>query len=113
MRNIGGSLGISTAATLLARRAQVHQAVLVTHLTPYDPAYTKWLDTMRSGLAARVGVIAAGPQSMGLLYRELTRQASLLAFVDNFKLISALAICCLPLAFLFRRVRTRQATAVH
>ncbi len=113
MRNTGGSLGISAVATLLARRAQVHQAVLVRHLTPYDPAYRKWLDTMQRGLAARVGSIAAVPQSMGLLYRELTRQATLLAFVDNFKLISLLAICCLPLAVLFQRVRARRAGGKH
>ncbi len=50
---------------------------------------------------------------MGLLYRELTRQATLLAFVDNFKLISLLAICCLPLAVLFQRVRARRAGGKH
>ena len=38
-RNIGGSSGIATVTTLLARRAQYHQTVLVSHLTPYDPAY--------------------------------------------------------------------------
>ncbi len=113
MRNIGGSLGISAVATLLARRAQVHQAVLVTHLTPYDPAYQKWLDTMQRGLAARVGSVTAVPQSMGLLYRELVRQATLLAFVDNFKLMGVLALCCLPLAILFQRVRARKATSAH
>src|SRR5947209_13260617 len=35
MRNIGGSVGISLVTTLLARAAQVHQNVLVQHLTPY------------------------------------------------------------------------------
>ena len=35
-RNIGGSVGIANVATLLSRRAQVHQAMLVAHLTPYD-----------------------------------------------------------------------------
>ena len=38
-RNIGGSVGIANVATLLARRAQVHQAILVAHLTPYDNLY--------------------------------------------------------------------------
>jgi len=38
-RNIGGSSGIATVTTLLARRSQMHQQVLVSHLTPYDPAY--------------------------------------------------------------------------
>ena len=38
-RNIGGSVGIANVATLLSRRAQVHQAMLVAHLTPYDAPY--------------------------------------------------------------------------
>ena len=42
-RNIGGSSGIATTTTLLARRAQFHQSVLVAHLTPYDPAYRESL----------------------------------------------------------------------
>src|SRR5262249_20227575 len=39
MRNLGGTLAISLATPLLARRAQRHQAVLAPHLTPYDPAF--------------------------------------------------------------------------
>ncbi len=39
MRNLGGSFGIAMVTTLLARRAQVHQAIMVAHMTPYDPAY--------------------------------------------------------------------------
>jgi DHA2 family multidrug resistance protein len=109
MRNLGGSLGISTVATLLARRSQAHQAVLVSHLTPYDPAYQRWLDTTRSGLAARVGPTASGPRAMGMLYRTLVKQATLLAFVDNFRLVSLLALASAPLVFLFRRVRARGA----
>ena len=37
-RNIGGSSGIATVTTLLARRAQFHQQILVAHMTPYDAA---------------------------------------------------------------------------
>ena len=43
MRNLGGSFGIAMVSTLLVRRAQVHQALLVGHLTPYDHAYTEQL----------------------------------------------------------------------
>jgi DHA2 family multidrug resistance protein len=109
MRNLGGSLGISAAATLLARRAQVHQATLVTHLTPYDPAYQRWLDSIRRGLAARVGPESAAAQSMGVLYRQLVAQATLLAFMDIFRLMSLMSLACVPLVLLFRRVRVRKA----
>ena len=33
-RNIGGSFGIANVVTLLARRAQFHQGMLVSHMTP-------------------------------------------------------------------------------
>ncbi|MEI9970757.1 MAG: MFS transporter, partial [Ignavibacteriota bacterium] len=52
-RNIGGSSGIATATTLLARRAQFHQSVLVSHLTPYDWQY-------RQALTSAAAVAHAG-----------------------------------------------------
>src|SRR5438874_854196 len=36
MRNVGGSLGIALATTLLAQRSQFHQATLVSHITLWD-----------------------------------------------------------------------------
>jgi DHA2 family multidrug resistance protein len=43
MRNLGGSFGISLAQTWLARRTQFHQALLVSHITPYNPQYQRTL----------------------------------------------------------------------
>jgi len=37
----------------------------------------------------------------------LGRQATLLAFLDNFRLISLAGVICVPLVLLFRRSRTR------
>ena len=39
MRNVGGSVGISWVSTMLARYAQAHQAFMVGHVSPLDPAY--------------------------------------------------------------------------
>src|SRR6266566_2455122 len=50
-RNIGGSVGISFVTTVLARRAQFHQAVLVTHLTPQGPDYLANLRGLTQTLA--------------------------------------------------------------
>ena len=50
MRNLGGSIGISMATTLLARRAQVHQNVMVAQMTPYDPVYQQRLEAIRRAL---------------------------------------------------------------
>ena len=112
MRNIGASVGIATITTLLTRGTQAHQARLVAHLTPYDPEYQRWLEDARARLAPQVGSAAAGPAALGLLYRTLVRQATLLSFLDTFRLLSFLAMICIPLVLLFKRVRTRPTPAV-
>lgn len=112
MRNAGASVGIAAMTTLLARGAQAHQAVFVSHLTPYDPAYQRWLQAAQAGLAGRVGPVVAGSTALDVLYRVLVRQATLLAFLDNFRRIGLLALGCAPLVLLFRRVKARPVPAV-
>ena len=113
MRNLGGSVGISMAATLLTRRAQVHQNILVARMTPYDPVYQQRLEAIRRALTPQVGPSAAAQQALGILYKTLVAQATLLAFVDNFRLITVLAVCSMPLAMLLKRVRARSVPGAH
>ncbi len=113
MRNIGAGIGISTMTTLLARGSQAHQATLTRHLTPYDPAYREWLATAERFFATHSDPVLASKQALAMLYQVLVRQASLLAFLDNFRLISIVAILCLPLVIFFRRTRVRRVIATH
>jgi len=109
MRNIGGSIGIAGMATFLDRWAQSHQAILVSHLTPYNPAYQQWLNTAQAGLKTQVGGVAAGPKALGLLYNVLGQQARLLAYMDNFRVISYLSLLAVPLVLLFKKAKGRPA----
>jgi DHA2 family multidrug resistance protein len=113
MRNIGGGIGIAAMTTFLTRGAQAHQATLVTHLTPYDPTYQQWLGAAQAGLQPQVGPSDAAAKALGLVYRELIRQATLLSYVDNFRLISVMGLLCIPLVLLFRKARPRAAVAAH
>ncbi len=113
MRNIGGSVGIAVVTTFLARWTQTHQAILVSHLTPYDPAYQRWLAAARGGLATRVGPVDAGQKSLALLYRVLGEQARLLAFMDIFRIVSVFALLAAPLVLLFQKTSTRPRPAAH
>jgi DHA2 family multidrug resistance protein len=113
MRNLGGSLGIAAMTTFLARWTQAHRAVLVSHLTPYDPAYQRWQALARAGLASRVGEAAAGPKALALLNRTLDQQAQLLAFMDIFRMASLLSLLALPLVLLFTRARSGRGPAAH
>ena len=103
MRNVGGSLGISVVTTLLARRAQAHQAILAQHVSPYDPEAAQRLRELESVLAPRVGSQAAPQAAQAALYAMVVRQAMLLAFVDNFRLMAVLVVCCVPLVWVLRR----------
>ena len=112
-RNVGGSCGIATVTTLLARRSQFHQSVLVSHLTPYDSRY-------REALANTAAVLrshgAAAPdatlKAQGMLYGSLVRQSSMLAFADAFWVMGVLFLLIIPLMFLMKNIRPSRGQVV-
>jgi len=105
-RNIGGSTGIAFVATLLARRAQFHQNVLVAHLTPYDETYRVMLQNATQMLQAKgASAPVAAQQAQGLAYGMLQRQANMLAFNDGFWLMAIAFLCLIPLVLLLKRTR--------
>jgi DHA2 family multidrug resistance protein len=107
MRNTGGSVGIATVTTLLARGMQTHQAALVSHLTPYDPVFQERLKQIAGGVAARGGSAVASQQAYAGIYGTLVRQATLLSYIDVFRVLSFLCLLCVPAALLFKRVRKK------
>jgi DHA2 family multidrug resistance protein len=103
-RNIGGSSGIAATTTILARRAQYHQSVLVSHLTPYDPAYREFLGKTTMALqAGGSSPTDAAAQAQGLMYGTLLKQSSMLAFADAFWIMGMLFLVIIPLMFLIRK----------
>jgi DHA2 family multidrug resistance protein len=105
-RNIGGSVGIALVTTLLARRAQFHQTVLVSHLTPFDARYNAALAGATQMLMTHgSNATQATSQAQGLLYGTLQRQATMLAFLDNFWLMGLLALAMIPLMFLMKKTK--------
>jgi len=115
MRNIGGSLGIALVTTMLARHAQIHQAMMVAHTTPYDPAFMHQLAATQAALAAHGDPVAATTQARHLLYGKVLQQASLWAFVDNFRLFGLFCLACIPLVFRFKKTarHPRQPVDAH
>ncbi len=104
MRNIGGSLGIAFVATMLDRGAQTHQAYLVAHTTPYDPAFVQAAVTAKAAFAMHTDAVTAALQSYQAIYTRVLQQAKLWAFVDNFRLFGVLTLACLPFIFLMKRI---------
>ena len=80
-RNQGGSFGIAFVTTLLARRTQYHQCVLVAHATPFDESYRQVSQhSDRVFLHARLVAPDAVVHAQAQAFNLLERQATFLAF---------------------------------
>ncbi len=106
LRNLGGSMGIAVATTLLAQRSQVHQSTLVSHVNVWDPETVERLRRWGSHFAARGSdAFTAERQAVAMLYRETVEQAQLLAYTDDFWLL-AVMFAAVPIILPFmRRIR--------
>jgi MFS transporter, DHA2 family, multidrug resistance protein len=97
VRNIGGSIGISAVETLQDRMTQTVHASLASALTPFSPALHQpsiahiWNVETAAGLAA--------------LNQEITRQAAMIAYIDNFKFMMVATLLAVPLLALLRKAR--------
>jgi DHA2 family multidrug resistance protein len=102
-RNWGGSFGIAFVTTMLERRTQYHQSVLVSNLTSADASVRQFVSTSSHFLVTRGSSTPdAIHQAYGLVGSTLTQQATMLAFMDCFHLLGVVVLAGLPLAFLIR-----------
>jgi len=107
VRNLGGSFGVALAATLLARRSQYHQTTLVGHVNVWDAETAARLRELTRYFAAHgADAHTAGRQALAQVYRSTLEQAQVLAYADEFWLLSVMfAVLLLAIPFL-RHVRT-------
>jgi MFS transporter, DHA2 family, multidrug resistance protein len=104
MRNIGSSVGTSLVTTLLARRAQVHQAYLVANIRAGSPLLQRSAGALAGRLAtAGVDAADASRRAYALLYQSVIGQATLLAYVDTFRVLSIGAFLLFLLSFALRK----------
>ncbi len=111
-RNIGGSFGISIAVTLLARAAQAHQDRLVGDVAAVSPALRSYVASV-GRLLARQGHrgVAASHEAMGILYGTVIKQATMLAYIDDFWYLGVVSIALIPTVFFLKRRKTAQTGA--
>jgi MFS transporter, DHA2 family, multidrug resistance protein len=108
MRNIGGSMGIAAATTLLTRHRQAHTNTLGSHIDAYSPQVRTMLEQLRGAFVARgADVVTATEQARVALFGMVQREATMLAFTDIFRLLSVMFVAMLPLLFLMRSPRRR------
>jgi DHA2 family multidrug resistance protein len=104
MRNIGSSVGTSLVTTVVARRAQFHQTVLVGHASRGNQAFRNALDGLTSRLTAfGMSLPDARTHAYARAYRELQAQAATLAYIDVFWLLAVGASIMCVMSFLLSK----------
>jgi len=95
MRNIGSSIGISLVVSVLARNTQANHEAL-----------SAWIDPTRLPLrlALESGALALDtPEGLAAVEAMLARQASLIAYLQDFRLMAWICVAAMPLVLLLRR----------
>ncbi|MGE4296781.1 MAG: DHA2 family efflux MFS transporter permease subunit [Desulfovibrionaceae bacterium] len=113
MRNLGGGIGISVVTTMLARGAQTHQTLLAEHMTPDNPQFARLMEHLGSVFSYHADPVLADQQAYAVMYRVLTQQANMLAYLDNFRSLAVMCLLCIPCVIFFKRVRRGRAVAGH
>jgi MFS transporter, DHA2 family, multidrug resistance protein len=97
-RSLGGSIGISVIVSLIARNQQVSHADLGSNVTG---TILPTIDL--PAMVDRVPGIGEG--IMALIDGEVSRQALMIAYLDNFYLLTWILIAFIPLPFLLKNPR--------
>jgi MFS transporter, DHA2 family, multidrug resistance protein len=97
MRNIGSSVGISVVITILGRQTQINHAELASVLNPFR------LSALPTALP-RIWDLGTSTGAQAL-NGEVTRQALMIGYLDDFRLMTYLTVLALPLLLLLRPPR--------
>jgi DHA2 family multidrug resistance protein len=104
-RNIGSSIGISVVSSLLTKNTQVNHANIAQFVTPVNRAFENpivaqfWNPVAAAGRAALDAVI--------------TRQAQIIAYIDDYKLLMFATLAVVPLLMVFRKLASGVGGASH
>jgi DHA2 family multidrug resistance protein len=100
-RQLGGSLGIAILTTLLTQRQAFHRAILLEHVSLYDPATVQRLNLLSGAFEGRGSDAAtAQQQAVSILSQTVSAQALILSFEDIFWVVGIAFLVSLPLLLL-------------
>jgi DHA2 family multidrug resistance protein len=94
-RNIGSAVGISVVNALLTRNVQANHASIASHVTDVNrgfenPQIAHFWDPMTAGGRAALDAV-------------ITRQAEIIAYIDDYKLLMIATLAVFPLLLVFKR----------
>jgi len=106
MRNIGSSVGTSMVTTMIARRSQFHQTVLIGHTSPGTQNFGNLVaGTAQRLVTSGMSLHDAQRQAYARVYQAVQAQAGTLAYIDTFFVLAAGAAIMFCLSFLLAKNR--------
>jgi DHA2 family multidrug resistance protein len=121
MRNLGASIGVAVLVAMLDRNTQINRSALAEHLTPFSPLWRYGTTPVENGvlvdrarLTAHMTPFGGGwpygsvpvddpSKLIGMWGEELNRQASMIAYLNDFRVLAVAAVVFIPLLFFMRR----------
>lgn len=95
LRSLGGAIGISIATTLLAQNAQISHEKIAANVTAQTISSLNVYDITRLG--------TGGETVIAMLNAEVTRQAYMIAYLNDFYLMAGISLLAIPLVFLLKK----------
>jgi DHA2 family multidrug resistance protein len=111
-RNLGGSIGVATTQTLLARREQFHQTRLAEHISPSSQAYLAALKQATNHfIATGTGAFDAQRRAVALIGQTIASQVAILSYIDVFFVLGVFTVCMIPIPLLLKSTTDRDKPA--
>jgi DHA2 family multidrug resistance protein len=105
-RNTGGSIGISLAINVLARREQFHQSRLVEDIIPSSVNYQHTMQQVTQYFVTHGNpLLQAQQQATAWIAQQVQAQTTFLAYMDVFWTLMLLSAATVPLALMLRSSR--------
>jgi DHA2 family multidrug resistance protein len=104
MRNMGSSVGTSIVTTLIDRRSEYHQSVLVSHTTPGSQSFQNLVDGAKQ-LYIHSGMSPpdALHKAYASIYQMVQAQAATLAYIDTFMVLAVISAIMFVLSFVLKK----------
>ena len=105
VRNVGGSIGISVAENYLSRSTQSNHQILAANITPFNSA-------LQNPAVSRIWDIHS-IAGLSAINGEVTRQASMIAYLHCFMLMAVICAAMIPLLLIMKPIQAAKGAAAH
>ncbi|MEO8583526.1 MAG: MDR family MFS transporter [Flavitalea sp.] len=114
MRQLGGSFGIAVITTYLARQNMVHRSSLVSSLDSNNPAVMQRVVSLQHGFMSK-GMTSDDALKAGYtaLDHIVSKQASVLSYMDAFLGIGIMFLICIPFVLMVKGNKGAKASLAN